>query len=291
MKAAGYRHLQRGVSLIEIMVSMVIGLVVVGAVLVSYLGAGVSGKQQSAYLQMTEDAQIAFSVIGRELMSAGYARPVTWIGGTSTFARTFTGGTPDNVVHGCDTGFADPAANSLACGTSTSAAISVAYEADTVTTVVTASGLPSDCLGGTLTAQTTAVSPTVTVSFYVARNRYYVESSAAGVPELRCAPAGGVGQALVDNVESMAISYGEAVAAAPRQVVRYVPAASVVDWGLVVSARICVVMRSAEPVLTQEDLDVRNTYLNCDQTATALPDRRARRAFFTTLTLRNRMAF
>ncbi len=290
MNSARPRHLQQGVSLIEIMVSMVIGLVVIGAVLVSYLGVGVSGKQQSAYLQMTEDAQIAFSVIGRELMAAGYARPVTWTGGTSTFARTFSGGTPDNVIYGCDTGFADPAASSLSCGTSTSAAISVAYEADTVTTIVT-SGVPSDCLGGTLTVQTTAVSATATVSFFVARNRYYVETSASGVPELRCAPAGGSGQALVDNVESMAISYGEAVAAAPRQVVRYVPAASVVDWGLVVSARICVVMRSSEPVLTQEDLDIRNTYLDCNQTATALPDRRARRAFFTTLTLRNRMAF
>ncbi len=91
-------------------------------------------------------------------------------------------------------------------------------------------------------------------------------------------------------MESMTVRYGVEGAIA-KQAAVYVPAASVTDWGRVVGVRICLVMRSSEPVLTSEDLAIRNTYLNCNQVATTLPDRYARRAFFTTIALRNRMAY
>ena len=42
-----YRRHQRGMSIMELMVSVVIGLFVVSAVLVNYLGSGVTGRQQS----------------------------------------------------------------------------------------------------------------------------------------------------------------------------------------------------------------------------------------------------
>jgi type IV pilus assembly protein PilW len=284
-RASG-RH--RGASLIEVMVSMVIGLVVVGAVMVNYLGVGVTGKQQSAYAQMTEDAQIAFSVLTRELLTAGYAQPTGWAGGTSTFSRTYVSGTPALALYGCDSGFATPNATALSCGTGTSAAISVAYEADTSTAVVHSTGVPTDCLGNALTAQTTAGPPTVT--FFVAQNRYFVATNTSTIPELYCVSPGNSQQALVENVESMTVRYGVEGAIA-KQAAVYVPAASVTDWGRVVGVRICLVMRSSEPVLTSEDLAIRNTYLNCNQVATTLPDRYARRAFFTTIALRNRMAY
>ncbi|MBX3654474.1 MAG: PilW family protein [Ramlibacter sp.] len=280
---------QRGVSLIEVMVSLVIGLVVVGAVLVNYVGVGVSGRQQSAYAQMTEDAQIAFAVVGRDLMNSGYAQPTGWAGGTSTFARTFVSGTPDFAIFGCDTGFSAPNASSISCGTGTSAALSVAYEADTVTTAPSSGGLPTDCLGNALTAQTVAVGAT-TVTFYVAKNRYFVDKNTSTIPELYCVSPGNSKQPLIENVESMKAWYGVEGATA-RQVGSYVGAGSVTDWGKVVSVRLCLVMRSSEAVLTQEDLDVKSTYLNCDGAVTALPDKYARRAFYTTIAFRNRMSF
>ena len=44
----------RGFSLIEIMISLVIGLVVVGAVMVTYLSNSKSSQQQAAYAEMKE---------------------------------------------------------------------------------------------------------------------------------------------------------------------------------------------------------------------------------------------
>ena len=283
-------HLQRGLSLVEILVSLVIGLVVVGAVLVSYLGTGTSGQQQSAYSQMTEDAQLTFTIINRDLLNAGYGTPAGWAGGTSTFSRAYVSGTPNFAVFGCDSGFADPGATSLACTSTLSASLSVAYEADAVTTVPTSGGTPTDCLGGQL-PQTSVVVGTATITYYLARNRYHVATNATTtIPELYCTTPNTARQPVAENVESMKIWYGVEGGTA-KQVGAYVNAAGVTDWNRVISVRVCLLMRSRDEIFTAEDLAIRNTYLNCDGASTALPDRRARRAFFSTTTLRNRQSF
>jgi len=65
MKRLTNRSRNRGVSIIEILVSLVIGLIVVGAVLVSYLGSGKTSKVQAAYAEMNESAQIAITLLNR----------------------------------------------------------------------------------------------------------------------------------------------------------------------------------------------------------------------------------
>lgn len=271
---------QRGFSIIEVMVSLVIGLVVVGAVMVSYVSSGQSSRIQSAYTQMAEEAQIGMSVIGNDIKLAGYSRALVF--GTTTFSRAWSG----RAIYGCDGGFSNPAATpTVACAsTGTSAAIEVAYEGDVSNTVPTSGNLPSDCLGNTLTA---VVSGTVT--YYLATNRYYVSSN-SGRSELYCASRNSSGTAIADNVEQLKIWVGEGGATDARQVVRYVTpgvsAANVTDWNKVLAVRICMVMRSAEPVL---EVGESFQYLNCDHTATSTTDRYVRRAFFTTVTLRNKM--
>lgn len=278
---AGMIHSQRGFSIIEVMVSLVIGLVVVGAVMVSYVSSGQSSRIQSAYTQMAEEAQIGLTTIGNDIKLAGYSRALVF--GTSTFSRAWTG----RAVYGCDGGFSNPAASpTVACAsTGTSAALEVAYEGDTSNTVPTPGNLPSDCLGNTLTAVVTST----TVTYYLATNRYYV-SSTSGRSELFCASTNSSGTAIADNVEQLKIWVGEGGSTDPRQVVRYVTpgvsAANVTDWNKVLAVRICMVMRSAEPVL---EVGESFQYLNCDQTATSTTDRYVRRAFFSTVTLRNKM--
>jgi type IV pilus assembly protein PilW len=281
MKQRVSRSRMQGMSLIELMVSLVIGLVVVGAVLVSYLGAGRTGKLQVAYAEMNENAQVAMSTLTRELLQAGYASP-TGVNGSATFVRSYSA----RPVMGCDNGFVSPNTTSdVACAVGTGGpAIEVVYEADTTNTVPTSAGVPSDCLGNGLPA-----TPIGTATFYFSYNRYYLATSAVGRPELHCASRqGAAGQPLVDNVEALKIWYGEANAANPRQVVRYVSAANVTDWGMVISVRTCMLMRSSEPVLEAEDP---LNYLDCDSASQTSADRFARRAYFTTTTLRNKMAF
>lgn len=276
----------RGISLIEMMISLVIGLVVVGAVLVSIIGSRNAGRFQSAYAQMNEDAQIGLSILSRDLQMAGYSQPTALISdgaASPTFSLTSTSLGTSTFVFGCDTGFANPNAASLVCGATATPAIEVAYEADKGNTVQTA-GKPSDCLGNAI-----AVGPP-----YVARNRYYISSGASGRPELYCASAAS-SQPLIENIDGMKIWYGLSLAANPSQVVRYVTAtdiaglgaaAATAEWAHVISVRVCLLVRSAEPVLNAEDT---LSYLDCDSASQAINDRYLRRAYFTTASLRVRM--
>lgn len=278
----------QGVSMVEVMVTLVIGIVVVGAVLVSLMSSGKAGRQQAAYAEMNENAQVASGIISRDLLLAGYARPTGLGAGVSTFTRTFSG----RAVFACDNGFTSPNSQAaVSCASSGGApALEVVYEADTTNTVPTAAGVPSDCLGNGLTAEAGG--------HYLAYNRYYVSTGATGRPELHCASRlGNAGQPLVDNVERMKIWLGEANGADPRSIVRYVTPGNVTDWGLVVSVRLCLQMRSSEAVLDSGETGSADTdaamlaYLDCDGVSQSSADRFLRRAYFTTTTLRNKMAF
>jgi type IV pilus assembly protein PilW len=289
MKPVRMRSRVRGISLIEVLISMVIGLVVVGAVMVSLIGSGNTGRFQSAYAGMNEDAQIGLSILSRDLQMTGYAQPTALVSNgapSPTYSLTSTTLGSTTFVFGCDTGFANPTAATLACGTAVTPALEVAYQADTGNTMANA-GVPSDCLGNAI-----AAGPP-----YVARNRYFISTGASGRPELYCASnnAANAAQPLIENIENMKIWYGVSVPAAPTQVVRYVTATQIAalgagaaaEWSQVISARICVLARSAEPVLNTTEDPI--AYLNCDSVSANSNDRYLRRAYFTTASVRVRM--
>lgn len=288
MKQRVLRSRMQGLSLIEVLVSLVIGLIVVGAVLVSYLGSGKTGRVQAAYAEMNENAQIAMTIMNRDLLLAGYAQP-TGVSGGSTFTRSYS----DRPVFGCDKGLDSVSRRNQSAPWDATACsgtgaddhvIEVVYEADLTNTVPTSANVPSDCIGNTL--PTTVVG---TATYYIAHNRFYLSAGSSGRSELYCASQqGATGQPLVDNVEAMRIWYGEANAADPRQIVKYVSASSVADWGRVLSVRVCMLMKSSEAVLNSEDP---LTYLDCDGVQQSSADFFVRRAYFTTTTLRNKMAF
>ena len=104
-----------GFALIEILVALVIGLVVVGAVLASYLSNSQTGRLQSAVAQMDEDAQIGLRILTRELLMAGYALPTSMNADTRVFNQGYDG----RAVFGCDKGFsAAPSTNPSTCASS-----------------------------------------------------------------------------------------------------------------------------------------------------------------------------
>lgn len=289
MKQVALRSRARGVSLVELMISLVIGLVVVGAVLVSFLGSGQTGRVQAAYGQMNEDAQIALNIMARDIQLAGYAQPVGSVTDPITNVTTLTKTFGGRSVFGCDAGSFKPNAaalnapcNYVGVGAVAAPVLEAAYEADISNTSPNGAGVPTDCLGTALVQQTVGV-----LNFYVTHNRYYVEIGGSGQPELRCASdVAPSGQALVDNIESMTVWYGEANVAAPRQIVRYVTASNVTDFNYVLAVRICLVARSAEAVLPPGET---MTYSGCDGSGHVVADRRLRRAYFTTATLRSKM--
>lgn len=274
----------RGVTLIELMISIVIGLVVVAAVMVTFVNSGKAGRYEAALNQMNQDAQVALNMLSREVQLAGYVSPSNSLGafvsplfGCDATSSTTAGTIPfvSATVTGTPTCSATVAAPTVS-------ALEVVYEADGYNTVPSG-GNPSDCAGGQATTSGT---------IKIARNRYFVDRAAGGRPELYCASDVSTKVPLVENVEDMQVWFGVFASATPNQVIRYAQASGVNaqpagEWDNVKAAKICLLMRSAEPILSGDD---GQTYLGCfATTATTYTDRYLRRAYYTTATVRSKM--
>jgi type IV pilus assembly protein PilW len=319
------KRFNQGLSLIELMVSLTIGLILMIAVISAYLGSAGAGRMAEAQGRMNEDANAALTILAQQLRMAGNnpkkpnytdVPPVNPVYGTSTFT-----------VRGCEGGFSDvataasiPALTCAGGASSSPDAVAISYEADRYNTVPLASGAPSDCLGQELKEPNVAlftanrsISNGVTstgqvVTYTVADNRYYVATSPPSViPSLYCRGNGGtgansLGQPLVENVEDLQLTYGTALsnATATLAVAGYLDAANVTTeaslallatdqsrWSKVVTVRVCIVVRS-EALVAPSLASARYTKCNGDL-ENSPPDLHLRRAYSTTVVLRNRL--
>lgn len=294
-----FAHSQRGVSLIEFFIAMVLGLVVVAGLLAALLGSGTSSRQLRALAGLTQDAQLALALIARDLQMAGYVEPASVTGAAMTPLRAF------RPLYGCDGPFIDWKADFAEAQCAGTAAdrhsIEVNYQlpADVVVKTRATAPEPVDCKG-------VGVERVPGMSTHLVSNRYFVDTppGVGAAPALYCASNAGTAGSrtrapLVEQVESLTLRYGVAPAwdAADRSTWRpayYVGAgelqanpAPVTDWPLkVVAVRVCLVIRSSEEVLAADDS---TQYLGCDLALHASTDRRLRRAFFSTVALRNKV--
>jgi type IV pilus assembly protein PilW len=300
---------QRGISLIELLVSLVIGLVVIGVTFANYLNSGSGHNSSAALSQISEDASVALNLIRKQVALAGYSTPYQ-INTTTGLERTYKG----QAIFGCNQTFDDTKKATIGDLTCTAAtadtpdSIAVAYQADTENSILTAAGTPRDCVGTGL-AQT-ATSGAIP-AYYLSESRLYVNDNTLmcqGNGQGSAPIAGGVNltgapMPLVDNIVDMRILYGlsktesidplhsgtptDVAGRTPQQ---YVDAASVTAWNNVVAVRVCIVVRSESEVM-----DVATPYYGCDAVdattpaATTPTDRRLYRAFSTTIMVQNRL--
>jgi len=332
------RRLGRGFSLIELMVSLTIGLVISVAAISAYLGAASATKVSDAQSRMNEDAQAALTLLSQQLRMArnnpkranridsstatrsSLRNPVylptptysSFSVSPSSFALS------DFFLRGCEGKFSNitTAANldALTCSGGTSTlpdSLAISYEADANNTIATSAGVPTDCLGNALTTITASNVPVInssgtgtttsSVNFWVADNRYYVGTSTTIVtPSLYCKGNGGnsTAQPLVENIEDLQITYGSLnPATTATTIAGYLTADGVVSdsnmltlpteadrWFQVVTARICVLVRSDNPVLDNIESA---KYRNCEGVVVDAPDKRLRKAYFTSVGIRN----
>jgi type IV pilus assembly protein PilW len=269
-----------GFSLIELMVSMAIGLVVLGAMFAAYLASGTSSRTSRALSQMTEDAAVAMNVLRSHVGMAGFSQPAG-IGADGRFTRVFAG----TSLFGCGGKFVNPglAMDALTCDADLSApdSLAVAFQADASNSLDKA-GVPLDCLGNSLPAQ--GVAPNV---YYVSYSRFFVANTG-----LNCLGPGNAGaQMLVEHIHDLQALYGVANSSQGDKVqATYYAAAPEVSadgvWNRVVSVRICLVVKSEDEVL-----DTIQSYQGCDPFAAAVVpvDRRLYRAFTSTIVMHNRL--
>lgn len=300
----------RGLSLVELMISMVIGLVVIGVVFANYLNSGVGNKSGTALSQMSEDATVALNYLRKQITQAGYSGAYQ-LKADGTLDRAYAG--PG--LFGCDGNFSNPKTGlitELSCaGSGASDSIAVAYEADARNSVLRNGTQPGDCVGTGIALTPAGTGP----AYYLAESRLYIGAGSqssltcqgnglqAALPAAGNPTALGVAQPLVDNIVRLRIRYGLAdstvPSARPGRPIRFVKAADVgaaaaAGWRDVSAVRVCVVVRSENEVL-----DAITPYYGCDaiessetdpaKLLTTPPDRRMYRAFSTTVMIQNKL--
>lgn len=314
------RPAMAGLSLIELLVSMAIGLVLMIAIVSSYLGASTSSRAAEAQSRMNEDAQAALALLAQQLRMTGNNPRRPNYGNANRRNPVFPPGS--YTLRGCETAFANVASHSVTidalncAGGAGPDAIAVRYEADAANTVRDAAGRATDCLGQALpetafnnvivawdsTVPGTVTLPVVTTT--VAETRFYVDTPAgAQHPSLYCKGNGGpLPQPLVENVEDLQFTYGVAPAAATSQLTvnGYLTEADIRGpadpalaalpleqrWAKVSTVRICLIVRSENPVAPDASSA---KYTDCAGNLVDAPDLRLRRAYSTTVVLRNRL--
>ena len=267
------RH-QAGFSLVELMIAITLGLVVLLAVGSIYVGSQQTYRVQEDNARIQEAGRYALEVLGRSIRQAGANAEMN-------FNKTAVA-LQCNVPGVCDAiGGADGV---IVAGVASPDTLIVQFYAG-MEELNSGSGLwiARDCTGGQAALGT------------VVTNTFSINGT-----NLRCTGSvGGVPQPLVDNVVDFQVVYGidNDLSGNPgyQSADLYVAAPTAAQWPSVVTARVCVQIRSANNGLTTSP----QTYLNCagalgTATGTAAfstaGDLRLRRSFVATYGLRNRVA-
>lgn len=285
------RAVARGFSLVEVMISLVIGLVVVGAVFTNYLTTVRGERSGTAIGQMTEDAGVAFSVMRRHIAMAGFSYPTGYSAGG--LAKVYSG----PAIFGCNSALTSNTAamSSLSCrseqsGTPPANSIAVAYQADDTNSVDSVQDgapcgvkKPYDVAGGAIDC---------TSGYFLSEARFFVDGGRL------MARGTNTTNALVENIVGMRIWYGvsdNTAGGSPKPTpVKYVDANTVgttpsaASWRNVRAVRICLVVKSEAQIL-----DEVTPYYGCDAIddddapRTTPDDRSLYRAFTSTIMVQN----
>ncbi|HEV7833899.1 MAG TPA: PilW family protein [Caballeronia sp.] len=253
-----YRYPQRGHTLLELSISVALGLLIVLATMSLYRGQRFAYDQATETTRLRDAASSALDLIGQQVQMAGF---VPAGGNQADKSPSLFGCSPGRPT-GSD---AAPVCETLA---SRSDGIVVRYAADTISTWPSSSGLPTDCLGQ------------ISAGDWIV-NRYYAKASSSTVePELYCEGSGkpGTGQPLVEGIERLRFGYWL------KDALSSVDAAAISRerWPLVVAVDVCVLVRGDSASATAHP-----RYIDCDGASVMSADGRIRRVFRRRVALRN----
>ena len=244
---------QAGLTLLELMISLSLGLLLLTGIGTIYVGSNQTYRVQEQNARIQESGRYTLDVIGRSLRQAGYWNlPIAPNNNQTIFSGT--------AITGADGGAGPPP------------------PADSVTVQYDAVAGDRDCEGANVAADMVLQAA---LQLDAANRELECESNNDGT--LANDP-----QPLVSNVEDLQFLYG--VDTTGNQSANFYTATPA-DWNRVVSVRACVLIRSEDQGITtsaQRYLDCPNA-LAGSGTLTAATDSRLRRAFVSTFNLRNRV--
>ncbi|MFY3386913.1 PilW family protein [Paracidovorax sp. MALMAid1276] len=259
------RAIQRGVTLIELLVGIAIGLLVVavamGALMVS---RGVSGTVSDASSTQQQAAYV-MRVVGMQLRQAGSLRLNLNPGTATTEALYMAPVGFETSAPAQGTGNAFTPSSDTISGTASPVTLTVGYRRYTDPVFISAAqqSTARNCVGGPNDA---SVDQALTSAFQLVGS------------ELRCSGNGAAAQPIAQNVANFWVRYlvQNTTATPGVPTIRQVDAAAVTNWAQVQAVEVCIVLYGTEPL----DLPAGSTYTDCDGTLvdmTTLAGQRARR--------------
>lgn len=246
----------KGYTLIELMISVSLGVAMIAIALQYLVGSSASFHATETAGRIQENGRFALSMITDDLRLAGYSDP--------------NSGSRPGFFYNLACGGFDPCTMNGTGTDSDRIAIWSNPPPD--------DGSETDCTASAIGANTQVA------------NVYYLETSSTGVTSLMCRGFDvnatewvAAAQPLLDGIENMQILYG--VRDADGDISRYIPADSVVDWSDVLSVRLAVLV-STGLENGGSGLDTR-TYDLLDVSGLSYTDTFNRRVFSTTVVINN----
>jgi len=260
---------QAGLSLIEMMIAMVLGLFLLIATTMVYFSSQRSSVSRSEYAALEDNGRSALEVLTRIIEHTGYisnsATPLDESFITSAVIATNCGGAK-NVLKPALFG-------TISNGVSDS--VGVVYIGD--------ASLNRDCSGAQLpvVCQAGGVGSVNASKIY---NYFSVGVNAAGVPALNCAGSRSADLVeIAEGVENIQVLYGLDNNADSR-VDQYVNATKVGSWNNVISVQLAILVRSLRDVKTKAET---KKYKLLDSNTITTNDKYQRAVFSTIVRLRN----
>jgi Tfp pilus assembly protein PilW len=272
-----YRSLERGITLIEMMIAMLVSLVLIAGVGTVYVSSKRNYAARDQLSTMNDNARVALETLRHHLEHAGYATPAHLPIGRYFYVP----GDPDPQAGQCRTlgATAITAMKNMATsngGANASDTISVRFIGDATLNVDALNmALPAGCLGG----QPSITDSLVYNGFRIAVSGGYPSLMAAGLNTNMA------NQPIVNGIENMQFLYGIDVND-DGTADRFANAASVgANWEKVVSIKVALLARSLAPVA---DTASQPTFNLLDTTyKPAAPDRFQRAVYTEVIRLRN----
>jgi len=294
-QASRFIQSQRGFSLVELMISLAIGLILAITASTVYLYSKQAFNSSTETSQMEENGKFALNLLTKNIQSAGFVMIDPAIPSPQ--------GPIDNKISGCDFGMTNPitpaSSADLTClaatpaGARRSASIAVFTETDAyVGTGTKYQGF--DCVGESSIAMPTGTVNETRSYFFVTQTTVATTSGSTTMGQLSCVadrtPAGGPAayqsQPLIPGIEQIAFNYLLPSTADPNTAQASTAAAALTaaQWPTVLAVDVCVLAKSVQPGAS----DTGSAYTDCYGAAIAATAGDVYRTFRTTVRLRNK---
>lgn len=264
------RRTQMGLSLVELMVAMALGLLLMTGVVQVFLSSRQTYAVNEAMGRMQENGRFALEFMARSARLAGYVEPVYAEARPVALVRPSCTGLPGSIpTELCTTTGAGNASDSVGF----------------VFQPPIQDGARRDCLGNSITENNILLI-----------NHYSILPATASTPAaLGCRAykfnqttgswtSGPQAQELISGIDSLQVLYGVNTSGDARSANQYVSADRVTNWNNVRAVRISVLANSIEPITPAP---AARNFVLLDASPVSFTDNRARQIFSTTIQLKN----